>query len=258
MKIPTRSTVQTLLVGLALGVAGLATLLLVMFLKGDLKELLAAGVGTGAADVNARYLDGYGTATSVTANKVYISEGTTGYAPDNTVDTGAIVDGTVSAADIADGSIGAADIADGSIGYAKLASSAKPTITRLTSDVIFNYDTTIFTLPVGANEKWQIYVSILQNSPSTSGCIIYGRFLAPASSTCKYGQTQVASANSATTSCGINLEVTANNATRLIIYSGIVETGIAAGNVTFVMSGSYPASYTHTVYSCSYLMAQKF
>ena len=248
MKIPTRSTVQTLLVGLALGVAGLATLLLVMFLKGDLKELLAAGVGTGAADVNARYLDGYGTATSVTANKVYISEGTTGYAPDNTVDTGAIVDGTVSAA----------DIADGSIGYAKLASSAKPTITRLTSDVIFNYDTTIFTLPVGANEKWQIYVSILQNSPSTSGCIIYGRFLAPASSTCKYGQTQVASANSATTSCGINLEVTANNATRLIIYSGIVETGIAAGNVTFVMSGSYPASYTHTVYSGSYLMAQKF
>lgn len=47
-----------------------------MFLRGDLPGLLAAGVGTGAADVNARYLDGFGTAvTTSAASKVLVTDG---------------------------------------------------------------------------------------------------------------------------------------------------------------------------------------
>ena len=62
--------------------------------------LRAAGINTGAADVNARYLDGYGTATATSSSKVYISDGS-GYLPDGSVDTGAILDGTVASGDLA-------------------------------------------------------------------------------------------------------------------------------------------------------------
>ncbi len=45
-----------------------------LFLTNSLPFIKAAGVGTGAPDINARYLDGYGTATSSAANKVYVSD----------------------------------------------------------------------------------------------------------------------------------------------------------------------------------------
>ena len=52
------------------------TILLVSysFFTNDLPFMRAAGVGTGAPDINARYLDGYGTATSSVANKVLITD----------------------------------------------------------------------------------------------------------------------------------------------------------------------------------------
>jgi hypothetical protein len=40
----------------------------------------AAGVGTGGADLNSRYLDGYGTSSTTTANKIYVSDAN-GYLP---------------------------------------------------------------------------------------------------------------------------------------------------------------------------------
>ena len=57
------------------------TILLVSysFFTNDLPFMRAAGVGTGAPDINARYLDGYGTATTTgAANKILVTD-STGY-----------------------------------------------------------------------------------------------------------------------------------------------------------------------------------
>jgi len=108
MKIFSRQTLNTFIVGLCVGVTVILTY---MLLRGDLPWMRAAGVGMGAPDVNARYLDGYETSLSAGANKIYISDGSN-YFPDSTVDTGAIVDGTITDGDLA-GSISASKINDG-------------------------------------------------------------------------------------------------------------------------------------------------
>ena len=82
-------------------VFGISLCLIYMFLTGNLPFLKAAGVGTGAPDINAKYLDGYGTATTSTSSKVYISDAS-GYLPDSSVDTGAIVNGTIDIANDVD------------------------------------------------------------------------------------------------------------------------------------------------------------
>jgi len=119
MKIFSRQTINTFIVGLCVGITAILTY---MLLTGNLPWLRAAGVGTGAPDVNARYLDGYGTAiTTSAASKVLVTDGS-GYLPDNSVDTGAIVDGTVSSIDIADGTITNTDIsASAAISASKIA-----------------------------------------------------------------------------------------------------------------------------------------
>jgi len=82
---------------------------------GGIPFLKAAGVNTGAADVNARYLDGYGTSpTATSSTKIYVSDAS-GYLPDGSVDTGAIVNDTIVAGDIADSAVGTSEIADGTV-----------------------------------------------------------------------------------------------------------------------------------------------
>ena len=117
-----KQTLYTLLAGACLGVV---IVLAVLVLSDNVPWLKAAGVGTGAPDVNARYLDGFSTQQGGTAaaNKIYVSD-TSGYLPDNSVDTGAIVDGTVSSADIADGTITSADIATDTIAAGDIAAGA--------------------------------------------------------------------------------------------------------------------------------------
>jgi len=97
MKIFSRQTLNTFIVGLCVGITVILTY---MLLSGNLPWLKAAGVGTGAPDVNARYLDGYGTSLSSSSAKIYISDAS-GYLPDGIVDSGAIVDGTIVDADLA-------------------------------------------------------------------------------------------------------------------------------------------------------------
>ena len=92
----TKQTLYTLIIGMCVGVV---IILAILVLTGDAPWLRAAGIGTGAPDVNARYLDGYGTSLSAAADKIYISDGSN-YLPDNTVDTGAIVNGTITTTDI--------------------------------------------------------------------------------------------------------------------------------------------------------------
>jgi len=45
-----------------------------LFLTNDLPFMRAAGVGTGAPDINAKYHDGYGTATTSVANKIIVTD----------------------------------------------------------------------------------------------------------------------------------------------------------------------------------------
>lgn len=120
LKVIKKENLYTFLVGASVGVATLSVILLVMVLNGSLQRLLAAGVGTGAPDVNARYLDGYGTSLSAAANKIYVSDAS-GYLPDNSVDSGAIVDGAITSADIAADTIAAGDIAAGAVGTSEIA-----------------------------------------------------------------------------------------------------------------------------------------
>lgn len=107
-----KQTLYTLIIGMCVGAV---TIMATLVLTGGVPWLRAAGVGTGAPDVNARYLDGYTTATTVTANSIYISETTTGYLPDNSVDSGAIVTDAVGADEIVANAVGTSEIADGSI-----------------------------------------------------------------------------------------------------------------------------------------------
>ena len=72
MKIFSRQTLNTFIIGICVGITAILTY---MLLTGNLPWLKAAGVGTGAPDVNARYLDGYGTAVNATsANSIYVSD----------------------------------------------------------------------------------------------------------------------------------------------------------------------------------------
>jgi hypothetical protein len=59
-----------------------------IFLPQKVSLIDALGVGTGAADINARYIDGYGTSTTAAASKIYVSD-TNGYLP-QVVPTGLI------------------------------------------------------------------------------------------------------------------------------------------------------------------------
>jgi hypothetical protein len=59
---------------------GIALCVGYMFITGNGSFMFAAGVGTGSADINVRYLDGYGISTTAAANKVYISD-SNGYLP---------------------------------------------------------------------------------------------------------------------------------------------------------------------------------
>jgi len=132
MKIFSRQTLNTFIIGICVGITAILTY---MLLTGNLPWLKAAGVGTGAPDVNARYLDGYGTSLSAGASKIYISDGSN-YLPDSTVDTGAIVNGTIVTGDIATdtilagniaaGAVGTSEIADGTIANVDLASAVAP------------------------------------------------------------------------------------------------------------------------------------
>lgn len=111
-----RRLLYTFLMGGCLGATIIMVLVAYLVMTGKAPWLTAAGVGTGAPDVNARYLDGYGTAvTTSAASKVLITD-SSGYLPDSSVDSGAIVDGTIAAADISSSAgITSAQIADGTI-----------------------------------------------------------------------------------------------------------------------------------------------
>ena len=142
MKIFSRQTLNTFIIGICVGITAILTY---MLLTGNLPWLKAAGVGTGAPDVNARYLDGYVTSLSAGTSKIYISDGSN-YLPDSTVDTGAIVNGTIVTGDIATdtilagniatdtilagniaaGAVGTSEIADGTIANVDLASAVAP------------------------------------------------------------------------------------------------------------------------------------
>jgi len=100
---------QMLIVGFALGLSVAGFYLIA---TGNLPFIKAAGVGTGAADINAKYHDGYATSLTAGASKVYVSDGSN-YLPDSTVDSGAIVNGSVTSTDIANGTIVSTNISDG-------------------------------------------------------------------------------------------------------------------------------------------------
>jgi len=71
-----------------------------LFFTDNLPFMQAAGVGTGAADINAKYHDGYASSLSAGSGVIYVSDGSN-YLPDSTVDAGAIVDGTITSDDMA-------------------------------------------------------------------------------------------------------------------------------------------------------------
>jgi len=96
MQIFSKNILYTLLVSLF---CSITVLILYMFFSGHIPALKAAGVNTGAPDVNARYLDGYGTATATSSTKIYISTAS-GYLPTGSVDTGSLLDGTIVDADM--------------------------------------------------------------------------------------------------------------------------------------------------------------
>jgi len=54
-----------------------ASVLLVsyLFFTNDLPFMRAAGVGTGAPDINAKYHDGYATSLTATSSVIYVSDG---------------------------------------------------------------------------------------------------------------------------------------------------------------------------------------
>jgi len=107
-----RKALHTFILGICCGITAILVYLLA---TGNLPWMRAAGVGTGAPDVNARYLDGYGTAiTTSAASKVLVTDGS-GYLPDNSVDTGAIVDGQVTNDDLANNSVDSRAIANNSV-----------------------------------------------------------------------------------------------------------------------------------------------
>ena len=58
------SKLHTFLVGASVGMGIVSLVLLVLVLSGQIPWLKAAGVGTGAPDINAGHLDGYGTSLS--------------------------------------------------------------------------------------------------------------------------------------------------------------------------------------------------
>jgi hypothetical protein len=117
MKIITRSIIYIVII------------MSVLILSNNAPFLRAAGVGSGAADINARYLDGYGTSLATSSSKIYISDGS-GYLPDGSVDTGAILDGTIMNADV--NASAAIDVSKFS-GLRALTSSASADITVTTS-----------------------------------------------------------------------------------------------------------------------------
>ena len=94
-----------------------------LFFTNDLPFMRAAGVGTGAPDINAKYHDGYATSLTATSGVMYVSDGSN-YLPDSTVDTGAIVDGTIVTGDIATDTILAGNIAAGAVGTSEIAANA--------------------------------------------------------------------------------------------------------------------------------------
>ena len=94
-----------------------------LFLTDNIPFMRAAGVGTGAPDINAKYHDGYATSLSAASGVIYPSDGSN-YLPDNTVDTGAIVDGTIVTGDIATDTILAGNIATDAVGAAEIAANA--------------------------------------------------------------------------------------------------------------------------------------
>jgi hypothetical protein len=100
-----------------------AVLLSYLFFTNNLPFMQAAGVGTGAADINAKYHDGYATSLTAGSGVMYVSDGSN-YLPDSTVDTGAIVDGTITSGDIADNTIVAGDIATNAIGSDEIAANS--------------------------------------------------------------------------------------------------------------------------------------
>lgn len=88
MKHDVKEALYLFIVGACCGLTAISAYIL---WGGGIQHFLrAAGVNTGAADVNARYLDGYGTATATSSTKIYISDAS-GYLPDGSVDNGALV-----------------------------------------------------------------------------------------------------------------------------------------------------------------------
>ena len=66
-----KGKVQMLIVGFALGL-GVAAFYLAA--TGTMPFISAAGVGTGAPDVNAKYHDGYATSLTATSGAIYVSD----------------------------------------------------------------------------------------------------------------------------------------------------------------------------------------
>ena len=96
----------------------------------NLPFMQAAGVGTGAADINAKYHDGYATSLTAGSGVIYISDGSNylpaGSISSTTLGTGNvgttnIADSAITSVKISDGTIANADIADGVIGKDKIA-----------------------------------------------------------------------------------------------------------------------------------------
>jgi hypothetical protein len=109
-----------------------ATVIVLSYLifTNGLPFMSAAGVGTGAADINAKYHDGYATSLTAGSGVIYISDGSNylpaGSISSTTLGTGNvgttnIADSAITSVKISDGTIANADIADGTIKKAKLA-----------------------------------------------------------------------------------------------------------------------------------------
>lgn len=96
-----KQILYTFIIGICVGITAL---MVYIVFSGQIPFLKAAGLNSGAADINARYLDGYGTATASSSSKIYVSD-VNGYLPDGSVDTGAILDGTINSGDISNGSV---------------------------------------------------------------------------------------------------------------------------------------------------------
>jgi hypothetical protein len=96
MKGFSKKNIVTFISGICMGIV---IILAVLIFSNNAPFLKAAEVDSGAKDINARYLDGYGTSLATSSSKVYISDGS-GYLPDGSVDTGAILDGTIMNVDV--------------------------------------------------------------------------------------------------------------------------------------------------------------